>query len=320
MSEILAKNVASVLNLDADEFISTLKVGDEFLPEEKIAKIIVAKFSEASTAATRDAVETARRKGQSEETKRLKQLVKKAGFENPDNLIGEELFEAFVSWKDENAPTGNGLKLDELGKDELVKLPVVKSLIEERIQTGALKYEALKKDLDTKLTEFEQFKQSVEQGKIQSVVKARVEQAVKKGNVILQVEGLDIDPNERVTAVFERLWSREKFGLDQHGNPVILDAEGYPKTDPAFGGPISFDDAVLGVAKPMFGTSTQNPTHQGSGIPQNRPGQPAAWTPTMRLFANQQEKDNYVMNEPDPAKRLEASRTWQYQQEKAAGN
>lgn len=321
MSEILYKGIASALKIDAEELIAKLKTdGGEWLPESDIAKRLVSELTTAATAATEAAAEIARRKGQSEETNRLKRLVKNAGFDNPDKLIGDELFEAFNAWKDEqkgDTPPADGI--EKLSKDDLAKLPIVKSLIVEAVQAGGQKFEALKKEYDAKQAEFEQFKHGVVEGQVKTATKAKVREALKKGNVILSVEGLDIDPEERVNAVFERFWSREKVGLNADGHPILLNADGEPKTDPAFGKPIDFDEVVVSVAKPMFGVSAQNPNHAGSGVQQSSNGKPAGYTPTMR-FESQEQYATYVMNEADPGKRAEATKSWQHQQSKAAGN
>jgi len=320
MSEILYKGIASALKIDAEELIAKLKTdGGEWLSEAEISKRLVSELTTAAAAATETAAEIARRKGQSEETNRLKRLVKSAGFDNPDKLIGDELFEAFIAWKDEqkgDTPPADGI--DKMSKDDLAKLPIVKTMIVEAVQQGAQKFDSLKKEYDAKQTEFEQFKSSVVEGQVKTAAKAKVREALKKGNVILSVEGLDIDPEERVNAVFERFWSREKIGLNADGHPVILNADGEIKTDMAFGKPIDFDEVVVSVAKPMFGVSTQNPAHSGSGVKQPVNGRSAEYTPTMR-FNSQQEKDDYVMNEADPTKRAEAHKSWQHQQSKAAG-
>lgn len=323
MSEILYNGVASALKLDADEWIASLKTdGGEWKSDAEIAKSIVAKFTEASTAATESVRDIAHRKGQSEMSTKFSKLIKNSGFENPDNLKGDEYFEAFAAWKSEQASDSppTAMPLDQWTREDLEKLPIVKSLKLEAVQAGAQKFEALKKDFDAKQSEFEKFKNGVVEGQVKTATKAKVREALKRGNVILSVEGLDIDPEERVQAVFERFWNREKVGLNADGNPIILDADGLPKTDPAFGKPIDFDEIVVSVAKPMFGISTQNPTHGGSGIVQSQNGNGATsgYTPKMR-FNSQQEKDNYVMSTANPADRLEAERSWQNQTEKAAG-
>lgn len=320
MSEILAKSVASALNIDADELIASLKdSGGDFLPEEKVAKLIVARFSEASAAATESARDLAHRKGQSEMSKKFSKLIKDAGFENPDGLTGDEYFKAFTTWKAEQADTQPNTAVDQLTREEIERLPIVKSLRNEWIKEGANKYELLKKEHDQKVSEFEKFKSSVEENKVKEIARKYVSQALKKGNVILKPEGVDVDPAEREAAVFERLWNREKIGLDANNLPIILGEDGTQMTDLAFGQPISFEDKVIGIAKPMFGVSAQDPNHGGSGISQNQTGTAQAYTPTI-IFRSQQEKDNYMATEPDRLKRIEALKSWQHQQEKAAGN
>lgn len=322
MSETLYKGIASALKIDADELIAKLKDdGGEWLPDSEISKRLVSELTTAASAATEAARELAHKKGQSEMSKKFVRLIKNSGFENPDNLSGDALFEAYAEWKSEGAgqtPDASTTPLEQWTREDLEKLPIVKTLKLEAVREGAQKFENLKKDLERTQTEFEKYKGEVVEGQVKSVAKAKVREALKRGNVILSVDGLDIDPEERINAVFERFWSREKVGLNADGQPIILDADGQPKTDPAFGKQIDFDEIVVAVAKPMFGVSTQNPAHSGSGIQQTSNGKPAGYTPTMR-FNSQQEYDNYVSSEPDGTKRTEAAKSWRHQQSTAAG-
>ena len=323
MSEILYKGIAAALKIDPEELIAKLKIdGGEWLPESDIAKRLVSELTTAATAATEAAAEIARRKGQSEETNRLKRLVKKSGFENPDNLIGDALFEAYDAWRLESASgqPPSATPPDQWTREELEKLPIVKTLKLEAVQAGAQKFEALKKEYDAKQAEFEQFKHGVVESKTKSIARKRFEAALEKGNVVLHVEGMDIDRNERVDAAFDRFWAKHKIALNKNDDPIFLDDDGEEKTDKAFGKTLDFDEISVSIAKPMYGISAQNPNHAGSGVQQSSNGKPAGYTPTMR-FDNQEQYATYVMNEADPGKRAEATKSWQHQQQsKAAGN
>jgi hypothetical protein len=322
MSEILYKGIASALKIDAEELIAKLKSdGGEWLPETEISKLLVSELTTAAAAATESAKDIAHRKGQSEMSKKFLKLIKNSGFENPDNLSGDELFEAFASWKSQGAGDNppSAVPLDQWTREDLEKLPVVKALKLEAVQAGAQKFEALKKDFETKQAEFEQFKRGVVESKTKSIARKRFEAALEKGNIVLQVDGLEIDKNERVDAAFDRFWARKKIGLNKNEDPIFLNDDGEEDTDLAFGKPFDFDEVAVSIAKPMYGVSTQNPNHSGSGIQSTAGGKPAGYTPSMR-FDNQDQYANYVMNEADPGKRAEATRSWQHQQSKAAGN
>lgn len=321
MSEILAKGAASALKIDADELIASLKTdGGEWLPEEKIAKEIIARFTEAATAATESARDIAHRKGQSEMSTKFSKLIKNSGFENPENLKGDDLLEAYAAWKSESASgqSSTATPLEQWTREDLERLPIVKTLKLEAVQIGAQKFDALKKDYETTQAEFEKFKRGVVESETDAIARKRFEAALEKGNVILQPEGLDIDRNERIEAAYHRFKAKYKVGLKDK-NPIFVNDEGEEVLDLAFGKPLDYDEVAVNVAKLMYGVSAQNSNHSGSGIQQSGNGKPGSYTPTMR-FNSQREKDDYVMSEADPNKRLEAEKSWQHQTEKAAGN
>lgn len=322
MSEMLYKGLAAPLKMDAEEWIASLKDdGGEWLPEDKIAKLVVAKFTEAATAATEAAREKSYKNGQSEMTKKFSKLIKSSGFENPDNLTGDDLFEAFAAWKAGGAgdPTPNATPLDQWTREDLEKLPIVKSLKLEAAQAGAQRYEALKKDFEAKQTEFEQFKSSIEESTLRSKGLERFRAAAIKSGIVLVPDGTNVDPEVRLEMAYEYFIKREKIGF-RDGKLTILDSDGEPKTDPAaFGKPVDFDEVAVMYAEKGLGIAAQNPNHSGSGVQQPVNGKPGAYTPTMR-FNNEKEYSEYVMGETDPAKRAEAARSWQYLQSKAAGN
>ena len=318
MNEKFLKAIAVAFKIkNADEWLATLKDGEDWLEEDKVIEIVSKTISDRVAAAKTES----RGSGQAEQNRYISKFVSDAGFENPDNLQGKELLTAFKTWQEENAPSPQGdTPPTEMDKETLRKLPVVQNLILEAQQGAGEKFKSVQKQLEEKSAEFEKYKQGVVEGEVKSVSREHFEKALRKGNVILQVEGMDIDPNERIDAAFERLWAKKKIGLDANKFPVILKDDGTTPDADTFGDPISFEDIAVSIAKPMYGVSTQNPNHAGSGIQQTaQNGKQGAYTPTMR-FDNEKGYNDYVMSESDPGKRAEATKSWQHQQSKAAGN
>jgi len=124
MEEIL-KAIASGLKLDSEQFLADFKQGEGFISEKEAAEKLAAFIPEKVKAAN----ETAKKVGRSEVNKRFSRLIKDSGFENPEALEGEPLFSAFLEWK------GEGQHIEgepgKLSKEELLKLPVVKSIVQE---------------------------------------------------------------------------------------------------------------------------------------------------------------------------------------------
>lgn len=319
MNEKFLKAIALAFKIkNADEWLATLKDGEDWLEDDKVIELVSKTISDRVAAAKTES----RGSGQAEQNRYISKFVSDAGFDNPDNLQGKELLTAFKTWQEDNAPTPQGdTPPMEMDKETLRKLPIVQSLILEAQQGAGEKFKTVQKQLEEKAAEFEQFKRGVIEGKVKSIAREHFETSLRKGNVVLQVEGMDIDPKERIDAAFERLWGRKKIGLDANDKPVILKDDGVTPEADEFGNHIAFDEVAVSIAKPMYGVSTQNPTHGGSGIQQaNQNGNANGYTPKMR-FASQQEKDNFVMSTADPAQRLEAEKSWQHQQSKtAAGN
>ena len=319
MNEKFLKAIAVAFKIkNADEWLATLKDGEDWLEEDKVIELVSKTISDRVAAAKTES----RGSGQAEQNRYISKFVSDAGFENPDNLQGKELLTAFKTWQEENAPSPQGdTPPTEMDKETLRKLRVVQSLILEAQQGAGEKFKSIQKQLEEKSAEFEQFKRGVVEGKVKSIAREHFETSLRKGNIVLQVEGMDIDPKERIDAAFDRLWGRKKIGLDANEKPIILKDDGVTPEADEFGNHIAFDDVAVSIAKPMYGVSTQNPNHAGSGIQQTaQNGKQGAYTPTMR-FDNEKGYNDYVMSESDPGKRAEATKSWQHQQSKqAAGN
>lgn len=320
MTEKVLRAVAAALKINADEWVATLKDGDEFLPEETVLEEISKAVSERVAAAKLQS----RKSGQAEQNAQVRKFVKSQGFDNPDNLQGEELLSAFMAWKEDSAPPppmGDGLKLEDVGVETLRKLPNVKSLIVEAQQGAGQKFAALQKQLEEKAAEFDAYKRGEEERKVRHVARQHFAKALKEGGIILSPEGVDVDPEERIDSAFERMWGRRKIGLDANGAPIVLNDDGSAPDADEFGNPVRFDDVAVAVAKPMYGVSKQDARQGGSGIHPGQNGTPPSAQGRMR-FNNQAELDAYLTSETNPALRAAANRAWQQQQTEkmAAGN
>lgn len=316
MSEELLKAIAAAFKINADEWIATLKDGDDWLSDDVIKGEVSKLISEKVTAAKTQS----RKSGQAEQNAKVLKFVKTAGFENPDGLQGDELLTAFNAWKDEQVVSQTGdTPPDQMDKETLAKLPIVKSLILEARQESGKGNEALKAEFAQYKAQVEAEKKSFEQERVWDISEKWIEQEARKGNVNLKVEGSDISEAERIKSIVNIIRYTKKVGLNANKEPVFLGDDGEQLKD-EFGNAIPFSDIVLSVAKPLYGIKKQDPNHEGANPPQNGShGQNGAYVPKYR-FKDQAEYDKFKMETVDGAERLEATKSWQFAQEKAAGN
>lgn len=318
MSEVLYKGIASALRIDADELIAKLKDdGGELLAEGEIAKQIGSLISERVTAARVEA----KKQGQGEINTQIKKSLKKAGFELQPDRFGGDAIADFLAWQEENYAPPSGDPPTEATREELAKNPLVKQLILEARQSVGGEVERLKGEKATLEKGFEDYKRAVQKDKALDVAKSRMAEALKKGNIILRPEGTDIDPQARINTVFQVLSATKSIGLNEQGEPVFLNAEGELEKN-QYGDTLPFDEVVLGIAKPLYGVSTQNPAFGGANPPANpgaSGGGDGKWKPSFRI-KDVDEYNSLLITETDAGKRAEISKTWQYQQQQAAGS
>jgi hypothetical protein len=316
MTEQVLKAIASSFKIDADEFTATLRNedGSDWLSTEVIASKVSGLIQEKVTAAKM----ASRSAGQGEENAKLAKLVKTAGFSNDENLKGAELLSAFIAWKDAQVPElPEGNDLAKLTADDLVKLPTVKSLIDDAKKTAGQSFEALKKQIADKESEFDTYKKTIERERANDALARFIPEALRKANVILKVEGVEDSEKARTSNFIELIKHTRKFTLGADGTPIFVDENGKPLED-EFGKPIDPLDVILSIAKPMYGVATQNPAN-GGGNPPISNGKPGEQAPP-RIHRTQQEYNQFLMTETDNAKRLAAVQAWQYHENKAAGN
>lgn len=315
MSEEVLKAIATAFKINADEWIATLKDGDDWLSDDVIKGKVSELISEKVTAAKTQS----RKSGQAEQNAKVLKFVKAAGFENPDGLQGEELLTAFNTWKDEQiVPPIGDTPPDQMDKETLMKLPIVKSLILEAKQESGRGNEAIKAEFAAYKTQVEQEKRAFEQERVWDISERWIEQEVRKAKVNLKVEGSDISESERLKAIVTLIKHSKKIGLNANKEPVFLGDDGEQLKD-EFGNLVPATDIILGIAKPLYGIATQNADHGGANPPLNGSAQGSNdYVPKYR-FANIKDYDNLWMETTDPKERVEITKSRQFHEQKAAG-
>jgi len=294
MEEIL-KAVASGLKLDAEQFLADFKNGDDFIPEKEVAAKLAAFIPDKVKAAN----ETAKKVGRSEVNKKLSRLITQSGFENPESLEGEPLFTAFVEWKGEQTQHIDGDPA-KLSKDDLLKLPIVKSIVQEVTAKAGEKFTAEKKALEDRVTLAENTRKGF-------LVEKQMLGFLEKAKVNLG------DTPEQKSLRLELLRSRiplSKIEIGENDSVKLLGADGY-ETD--------FEKAVTEIAIPVFGVVTQDKNKGGSGAQGSASGGNAGKTGPTFTFASEGDF-NAQFFKATPADRAVMLNDWTEQQKKAAGN
>lgn len=294
MEDIL-KAIASGLKLDAAKFLADFKNGDDFKGESEIAETLTSFISEKVKAAN----ETARKAGRSESSAKVARLVKNSGFENPDGLQGDALLTAFLEWKDEQSQPVEG---DPKGmtKQDLLKLPVVRELLQEGERKASEKWAAEKKEFEAKVEAANNTRKKI-------LLRRTLEEMSAKAKLNMgetpETKAVRLDFLEsRVD--FSRLEVGEKDSLK------YLDSEGFET---------ELDKEVLPLAVTAFGIVTQDPKRGGSGAQGSRGNGGNGDGKDRTVFDSPQTFDKAFLAETDPAKRAKMQGDWIQQQKEAAG-
>lgn len=317
MTEKVLSAIAKALKItNVDEWVATLRTedGSEFLAEDEVVAKVATTISERVTAAKNES----RKSGQAEQNSKIRSFVKSNGFENPDNLQGAELLNAYSAWKEDQTPeTPEGVKLEDLDIDTLRKLPQIKQIELQAQQGAGQKFHTLQKEYADYKADMDAYKRNADAQKVDEKAFAKTVSYAKALGVILKVEGSEIDENERLDTIHQRIKSRYKIGLDAKGEPFIQNEDGSPMND-NFGDPIEYKNVVLEVSKKIYGVSAQDPTHSGSGISPNGNGAAPVKVPPK---ITQADFERIMKTSTVPAERLAAVESRQYHStNEAAGN
>lgn len=294
MKEIL-EAIASGLKLDAEQFIADFKQGEGFISEKEAAEKLAAFIPEKVKAAN----ETAKKVGRYEVNKRFSRLIKDSGFENPEALEGEPLFSAFLEWKGEQAAHIDG-EPGKLSKEDLLKLPVVKSIVHEVTAKAGERFAAEKAEWEKKVKQAENTRKGI-------LLDKTLLSVLEKGKVNLG------DTPEQKAVRLDFLKSRVNLDRVEIGEGEaikFLGEDGYEA---------DFEKEFLPVAQTAFGIVTQDKNKGGSGAQGSGAGAGnGKHTPTY-TFATQADFSAAMLKETDPAKRGVMANDWLEQQKTAAG-
>ena len=144
MNEKVIGAIASALSLDASEFTAALKDGDKWLADDALAD----KIGELAAAQVKAAKEAQHKRGQRETWTAVEKRLKAQGFENAEKLQNVAMLDAFFeAYGPEKAPEGK--TPEQFTKEDLVKLPIVKSLMQEAKAEAGKQYDTLKNEYKT---------------------------------------------------------------------------------------------------------------------------------------------------------------------------
>lgn len=307
MNEKAIGAIASALSLDVSEFTAALKDGDKWLADDELA----AKIGDLTAQQVKAAKEAQHKRGQRETWTAIEKRLKAQGFTNEEKLQNLALLDAFFDgYTPEKAPEGK--EPAQFTKDELVKLPTVKSLMQEAKAEAGKAFEALK-------SEYETAKTTWQKQRVSDVAKRRLVEHLEEGKVVLDLPGSNVSKSKRVEAIASMLnWS--EIGLDKNGEPIFVDADGNPKTDD-FGKQIDFKKHVLSIGSELFGVLKQDPAKGGANPTQGgaagAAGGNGEYTPKY-TFATQKDFDTAYRGVSEASERFQMMKDWKHQQQEAA--
>lgn len=303
--------VASALHVDANEFITALKDGENWLEDDEVTEKITGTVKSQLKAAK----DAQLKRGTRESWATVEKWVKSHGFEADDDLKGTELLTAFSEHIKAAKTAIDPTKPATLTKEELAALPDVKALLAERVTDALSKYEAdAKKEVERLKSEYDGYKRKAESEKIQTVARQYLAKALEEGDVLLEPKGTGVSKEKRIEAVLRQI-DFEKIRLSDKGLPVEVDENGDPLED-EFGRPIDIAKKAVSIGKEIYGARGVDPDKSG-GDPKPATGKGEAYKPTY-TFAGEDDFNRQVSGQGNAAERAKMMQDYAHQQQKQA--
>ena len=308
MNEKAIGAIASALSLDVSEFTAALKDGEKWLADEALAD----KIGELVASQVKAAKEAQHKRGQRETWTAVEKRLKAQGFDNAEKLQNVAMMDAFFeTYVADKAPEGK--TPEQFTKEELAKLPMVKSLMQEAKAEAGKQYDALK-------TEYEAAKNDWKVQRVQDVAKRKMVEHLEEAKILLDLPGSTVNKAKRVEAISAMLnWA--EVGVTDKGEVVFVDPDGNVKTDD-FGKALDFKKQVVSIGTDLFGVLKQDPTKSGaqpsgSGAAGASGGGNGQHVQKYN-FASQKDFDSAYIGTSDNSERFQMLKDWQYQQQQAA--
>ena len=296
--------IASRLQIDADEFIASLKEGENWKEDavETVGTIISDHIKSAK--------DQQHKRGVREYEDRIVKHIKAQGFSNPEGKKGTELIEAYQEWVKAQAIDDDGTggkKPAELTEAELMKLPAFKTAL-------AAKLQAAQQEVDAVKAEFETYKGKETRKTVEQIAREKMVAILTEKKAVFESEALGITKDERLKK-FEKMLPFDRMRLSEDGKEIIMvDEDGEPLQN-NLGKPITYESVVLSEWGPAFGFHKQDPKKGGPnpGLKdKTKEGE------AMR-FDSADDFNKYISSEPDATKRFEAQKAYLVQTEGEGG-
>jgi len=292
--------IAPALQIGAKE-LAALKDGENWLADDEL-KEKLPELIKMQVTAVKDAQH---KRGTRESWAVVEKWVKSQGFEGGEDLKGAELLTAFSE-----QIKGIDGKADKMTREELEALPAVKTLISERLSKHA---NNAKSEVEKVKAEFDAYRKQTETERVKTRGRDYIIRQLEESEVLLEPKGTGVKKEARIDAILQTInWN--KIGLNKDGIPVMLSDDGQPEVDD-FGAEKSVAEFAVKTGLAIYGKVGPDP-NKGGAEPKPGNANPGKYVP-VHVFATENDYTAAYSKAATPQDRLQVTRDWQHQQQKA---